>query len=144
MSKTVLIENEDNWTLPINGREVTRCLIDYAFSIEVWSPDDLVSIRIEGPFLLKMQSAERKLSVEKEPMALGSALSVLHKTVESAIAYKDGTLSLKFSNDIRIDVPPDHKYEAWGISSSDGVLLVCMPGGELAVWSGKKGISNET
>jgi hypothetical protein len=102
-------------------------LIDYAFGIEVWSPDDLVSIRIGGAFLLKSQSGERKLFAEKEPMALGSALSVLHKTLESAIAYKNGMLSLKFSNDIRIDVPPDDKYEAWEINSRDGVILVSLP-----------------
>lgn len=43
---------------------------------------------------------------------LGNALMVLWKTVESALAYRDGALSIRFAEGIEVNVPPDGQFEA--------------------------------
>ena len=33
-----------------------------------------------------------------------------------------------------LSVEPDSAYEAWTVTRADGMMVVCMPGGTLAVW----------
>jgi hypothetical protein len=41
---------------------------------------------------------------------------------------------MRFSEGYELIVPADGDYEAWDISSHNGLKLVCMPGGGIAVW----------
>jgi hypothetical protein len=129
-----LIEEKDHWLLPIVGREVTRCLVAYAFSLEFWEPDYLFTIRIGGEFFFTEKGKKVFLSPELPPVGLGPALSMLHQTVASAIAYKSGRLEVRFMNGSYFSVEPDLNFEAWEITATDGLKLVCLPGLGLAVW----------
>lgn len=130
-----LIEETDYWVIPIRGEIVTQCRIDYAFGLEIWESDDfLVSIRIGGNFLFKTDGEEHWLSTQNQPTTLCLALSVLHKKIDTAVAYKNGRLELKFEGNLEVSVPPDLKYEAWELSGTGGLHLVCRPGGGLAIW----------
>lgn len=44
-----------------------------------------------------------------------------------------GSLTLRFT-EIALRVEPDDHYEAWQISSDDGLLIACAPGGEVSTW----------
>lgn len=47
----------------------------------------------------------------------------------------DGKLSIEFDqNANKIITKSDMNYEAWEINGPDGFQVVCMPGGELAIW----------
>jgi Family of unknown function (DUF6188) len=46
----------------------------------------------------------------------------------------DGRLRLTFDNDFHLEVAPHRQWEAWQISSEDGLLIVCTPGGDLTIW----------
>ncbi len=35
---------------------------------------------------------------------------------------------------VALQVDPDEKYEAWDVSANDGLMIVSLPGGELAYW----------
>jgi hypothetical protein len=101
-----LIEASDHWLLPIVGREVTRCLVDYAFSLELWEPDYLFTIRVSGEFFFTEKGKIIFLSPELPPQGLGPALSMLHQTIASAIAYKAGRLEVRFINGSYFSVEP--------------------------------------
>jgi len=45
-----------------------------------------------------------------------------------------GCLRLTFDNDVELAVAPHPAWEAWEITSADRLLIVCTPGGELAIW----------
>ena len=129
-----LIEYDDYWVVtPLSGKTVTRCLIDYAFGIECWDGERETRIRIEGTFVLKVNGPEHTLSPE-QPTALGPALSIIHKAVDSARVYKDGCLEVNFSDGTRLSVEPDSEYEAWEIVGSGGLRVVCAAGGSLSIW----------
>lgn len=50
-----------------------------------------------------------------------------------SVSESDGQLDVVFDS-LSISVPRDDNYEAWQIRGDDGLMVVCVPGGELAVW----------
>jgi len=46
-----------------------------------------------------------------------------------------GELRISFENGRSLVAASVPRYEAWVINGPGGLLVVCMPGGELAVWS---------
>jgi len=128
-----LVEQGDRWVVPLQGKMVTRYFVDSAFGIELWESDNTTTIRIEGPFVLQEQGAAQRLSPE-QPKTLGSALSIMGKTVTSVNVYKDGCLAVHFADGSSLSVAPDAAYEAWEVVSSRGLRVVCTPGGNLSIW----------
>lgn len=45
-----------------------------------------------------------------------------------------GRLTVVFGTGVTLTVEPGERYESWQISSDDGLLVVCNPGGDLTVW----------
>jgi hypothetical protein len=52
----------------------------------------------------------------------------------SRAQINEGRLRLTFDNDLYLEVAPHRHWEAWQISSDDGLLIVCTPGGDLTIW----------
>jgi hypothetical protein len=55
-----------------------------------------------------------------------------HRLTQALIS--DGHLKLAFDNDLELGIAPHPQWEAWQISSADHLLIVCTPGGQLAIW----------
>jgi hypothetical protein len=128
-----LVEHENHWIVPLQGKTVTRCLVDYTFGMELWEREGTTTIRIEGDFVVKGHDGEHRLSPAC-PTALGPALSTLGKAVTAAKAYKDGCLTVHFADGSIFTVKPDVAYEAWEIAGPGGLRVVCTPGGSLSIW----------
>ena len=128
-----LVEHGDHWVVPLQGKTVTRCLVDHAFGMELWEHDRTTMIRIEGDFIFKGSGGEHPLS-PAHPTALGPALSTLGKAIASVRAYKDGCLEVHFADASTFSVKPDAEYEAWEIAGTGGLRVVCTPGGSLSIW----------
>ena len=130
-----LVESADRWLVPMVGT-VTQCRLDYAFSLVI--ADDSAGsfeVRIEQPFVVAGSDGEVRLDPEGDPQQMAPALRVLRRTVEQAIAFKDGGLELTFDDGAVLRVAAGEDYEAWNIVGPGGLRLVSMPGGELAIWS---------
>jgi len=52
----------------------------------------------------------------------------------TAFSIEDGVLSISVG-DAHILAVPHPKYESWNVAGPDKQLVVCTPGGELAIWS---------
>jgi len=130
-----LIEEEDRWMLPFQDQQVARCCIDYALSIDLLSENGFLTIRIENHFLFQTKDHETTLiSPEAQPASLFPVFSILHTTIDEAIAYKNGKLVLKFSDGSSLEVEAAQHYEAWVINGENGLQVVSIPGGELSIW----------
>jgi Family of unknown function (DUF6188) len=71
------------------------------------------------------------LDADGTPLALGD---LVKRTVDAA-STTDGLLTLSFTDGVMLRCPPDPQYEAWQVvGGSPPYLVVCLPGGELAVW----------
>jgi hypothetical protein len=136
MSVHELVDAGDHWVLPLAGREVTQCCVDYAVTLVVAEPDATFYVAIEQSFYLTATSDgnDEMFVPDGPPAALAPALGVLHQLVTKAVAYKEGRLELDFGDGTRLRVPAGQKFEAWNLVGPAGLRLVSLPGGELAVW----------
>ena len=128
-----VVEHGDYWVVPLQGKTVTRCLVDHTFGLELWERDRTTTIRIEGDFVFQGYGGEHQLS-PASPTALGPVLSILGKTITAARACKDGCLEVHFADGSTLSAKPDAEYEAWEIADTGGLHVVCTPGGSLSIW----------
>ncbi len=133
-----VIEESDRWILPFEGRTVTRCLIDFRFTLQMWQPDETFEVAIGSPFRLTLAGHDYAIDPEAadRPAGLAPALAVFNKTIPPAYAEKSGCLHLEFEDGDTLPAPPDAAgtYEAWEAGGRT-FKIVCTPDGDLAVWS---------
>ncbi|WP_233412647.1 DUF6188 family protein [Nucisporomicrobium flavum] len=60
--------------------------------------------------------------------------ALLGDVVSSARTRDTGELELGFRSGARLLVEVDAEFESWAVAGPGGVLVVCLAGGELAVW----------
>lgn len=109
-----------------------QCLVDYAFGI---TTESRTAVKIECAFTYRKSDADPVLyDPNDDPSLLGPVLSITRSAVVSGFADDAGALHLEFTDGSTIDVLPDERYEAWTLAGPDGLLLVSLPGGGLAIW----------
>jgi hypothetical protein len=92
-------------------------------------------IRLESTFTLTMQGQVVSLTPDTDPLEAFSPMQVLvERAVTAATISDDGTLTLTFDDGSEIVAQPDIQYEAWTLTGPNRLIIVCMPGGDLAVW----------
>jgi hypothetical protein len=118
--------------LELAGERVQSVLIDHSVRLALSGARFVV---IESPFTLNSQDGDLLLSPEDDAdEAFEPVRQLVGQVVNEAKVSEDGTLSVTFDSGLRLIVRPDPAYEAWNISGPDGALIVCTPGGKLAVW----------
>jgi hypothetical protein len=129
-----LTEQEDRWILPFRGLSVTQIQVDFAFGLNF---DDVGAVRISNAATLGwVQAADKpdEARLEPECQDVAAGLVLFNTEVLSAVAFKSGGLRIVFSNGRKLRVSPDVRYEAWTATGPNRMLIVCLPGGGLAVW----------
>jgi hypothetical protein len=144
------VEEDTQWRLPFEGMQVWSVALDVGLELQLDEKrsgmQTRIRIRFSGPLLCGPESSPSLMDPGTADRAeLGPALNLFYATIGQAIASKSGRLELRFVGGrpvfpvdgwvLRAD--PDSKYEAWQIDGPNGHLIVCNPGGELSVWSGK-------
>jgi Family of unknown function (DUF6188) len=130
-----LVEQPDRWTLDMTGAVVTQCRFDHAVTLLVDLSPGSVELRIEQP--MEFERADGTLGVPLQGTAaqMAPALELLQQEPTSLEAYKDGRLRVHFAGGGRLAVEADPDYEVWTLTGPGGLRLVCLPGGDLAVWT---------
>jgi hypothetical protein len=136
VSSTHLIDRGDHWEIAAGDLAVTQCRFDRAVSLLLADASVSFLVRIEQSFvLLRGDGAnDKRVDPEKRPTEGGPVLTLLDLAVSRVAAFKDGRLHLAFDGGWSIEVPPGTDYEPWTLNGPDGLLLVSVPGGDLAIW----------
>ena len=113
---------------------VTQCGVDYGFTLVIMDGNDSLEVRIEQRFELALPSGTVRFDPAGDPTMIGPALAVLHAAVNEVIAFENGRLVVSFADGRELCVPPNEDYEPWTLVGPDGLRIVSMPGGELAIW----------
>ena len=108
--------DRDKLDLGLKGQHARAAVADFAVTITTREGFEL---RIESDFDFTHESLA----------------SIDGRTILSARASDDGTLTVDFDNNARLVVRPDLSYEAWTLAGPDGIIAVCTPGGGLTTWS---------
>ena len=136
MTSQKLAEHESYWSLPIDGYRIIQLRLDFAFGMEIGDAQSEFSIRINTAFTFRSSEGIRDYSVERLS-EIGPAMRLLNADIEDAKGFKDGRLEITFSTNIVLSVDVDPQFEAWELVSNkaNGMRVVAMPGGKLAIWS---------
>jgi len=129
-----LTELDDRWILPFRGLTVTQVVVDFEFGLVLGGE---ARVSIAGTANLGWAARGVKpdtVELHPERQHVAAAQALFSTTVLSAVAFKSGMLRLVFDDGHLLSVAPDPAHEAWTANGPDGLLLVCMPGGSLAVW----------
>lgn len=132
----VRLEALENLKKMLVGGKVSDIKIGYSTTIYINNGENFISLSI-GPsdFL----DNEKSFKILPQDINSKSILASLFQSTLVEIQISDvGELSMQFQNPShRVVTKSGFDYEAWEINDAKGFKIVCMPGGELAVWLGK-------
>jgi hypothetical protein len=115
---------------------VTRVLLDYSVTLQIADLDrPTVEFKLEGPFDHTATDGTT-LAVQPEHLGVRAVeVAALHGAVVGEITVSPtGVLTLAFEDGRRIQAVPDPGLETWSFVSHDGGRVICMPGGQIAIW----------
>jgi hypothetical protein len=133
MSKINIIKSQNNWGILIGGLEIRRLCLDFSLILELWEQDNVLTIRIESPFTLSGATGNYNVDPQKVE-SIGPALQLLFKTASTLQILENGTLEMVLTDSSCVRVKSETDFEAWEVNSDKGLKIVCMPGGDIAIW----------
>jgi hypothetical protein len=120
--------------LDIEGSTVIKICFDQALTILTSSHHEL---RIETDSSIEVsKNGLVSFDPENSGLVADKLLQLLSAEILDAQATDSGWLRLLFEGDVSLVTGPHGDYEAWEIVGAGGKRVVCMPGGELAIWQG--------
>ncbi|WP_255222340.1 DUF6188 family protein [Nocardia otitidiscaviarum] len=122
--------------LRIVGHRATTVRAEHTVTIELGAEFEL---QIEGDLTLPTADGAVLHATSDDYASISSELETLvSAAVTRADADEISGLTLEFDSGARLHVPVDQHYEAWGVVGPGGYRVICMPGGEFAIWSACK------
>lgn len=120
--------------LDVSGHTITDQQVDYTVS---FLTSGGFEFRVEGAFTMRDATGEQaEANAEDELDTRIAAVGTLTgTTLTTASVADDGTLRVSLQDGRVLTAGADEQFEAWTIAGPEGLKIVCLPGGELAVWS---------
>jgi hypothetical protein len=127
----------DKYEIPLQSRSVSRLYVQSGFDIQIFDDGSETTIRIDDPLAVVTENPRPLAKMDYEDSMLPT-LGVFGKIVVSGSALRRGTrmLEIVFHPGVWFWVEPNHDPNGWGPFGSKGLVLICMPGTEMAVWFG--------
>lgn len=127
----------DRYEIPIRSRSVTRVYVESSFDIQFFESGAETAIRIENPLAVISESERGPVHLREDEFAYANTLGTYGKVVVSGTALRKARmLEVVFNEGVWFHVEPAIVATEWGPQGNKGLLLICMPSGELAVWFG--------
>ncbi|MER6162390.1 DUF6188 family protein [Streptomyces sp. NPDC001868] len=121
--------------LNLQGQAVTRVCFDAALTV-LTSGD--CELRIETEAVLQVSAGGHvSFDPESPDVAAPHLVRLAHDVITEAEVGRAGDLVVEFESGTKLTILPDEEYEAWGFVGPKGKRVICMPGGEISVWSGE-------
>ncbi|WP_156754923.1 DUF6188 family protein [Actinokineospora pegani] len=128
-----VIERADRWSFT-GLEEVDTLRFDHAVTVVVTGGPERAEIRIETRFRLAAREVW-ELEPDGETASLAPVLPLLRQRVARLDVLKAGALELDLVGGASLTVPVSERYEAFTVAGPGQVLLVSMPGGDVAAWT---------
>jgi hypothetical protein len=127
----------DRYEIPIQSRSVSRLFVQSGFDIQMFDDGTETTIRIDNPIAVVTENPRPLVRLEDE---LIPAMGVYGRIVVSGSALRAARrmLDIIFHSGVWFQVEPRYEPDSWGPYGSKGLIVICMPGSEMAVWFGMK------
>lgn len=116
-------------SLTLVERDLSWLRFDYEIQLRFGDAE----VRLSGAFRLTLDGRDYDLHPAHHA-DLGPVLRLFPGACESLVVESDGTLRLTFESGHAITAPPDERFEAWAVAGAGPHLVVCAPGGAVAVF----------
>ncbi|MEU6994656.1 DUF6188 family protein [Streptomyces sp. NPDC046465] len=121
--------------LNLRGQAVTRVCFDSTLTV-LTSGD--FELHVETEAVLQVSAGDHvSFDPEFPDVAAPHLVRLTRDVIAEAEVRRVGDLVIKFESGTILTVRPNDDYEAWGLVGPKGRRVTCMPGGEIAVWSGE-------
>ncbi|TDT97321.1 hypothetical protein EDD99_5442 [Streptomyces sp. 846.5] len=122
----------------MNLRGLTVVEIGISFQLSLLL-DPEARVVLGCPFALTHYGDDGRQDVSLDPgrQDVTAAIRLFGAKVLSAVAFKTGSMRLVFDNGWHLNSRADPSFEAWDVLGPGGWRIISMPGGKLAVWSGR-------
>jgi hypothetical protein len=128
-----LKDTNDGWYLELHNGLVQLIQIDFRLGLFLSDLLDKAQLYVETKCRLKSRDADVSLT-PADPSSLAPMLPFFNAKVAGVAIRKTGQLRVDFGADRFLEVDPDGAYEAWQLSCSTGIMLVCSPGGSVSLF----------
>ncbi|MEC3919813.1 DUF6188 family protein [Nocardia sp. CDC160] len=118
--------------LPIAGSTLAVSTAATVYQLSLAAGEYLLNI--EGELAVHSPTGASLHRIPGEPHT-DELAAALTGVIVSAVVADGGELRIDLESGHRLVVEPDPYFEAWNVTAPGRYLAVCMPGGELAVWS---------
>jgi hypothetical protein len=127
----------DRYEIPIRSRSVTRVYVESNFDIQFFDAGSELAVRIDNPIAVVSENERPMMRIRDDEHAYGNTLGVFGRIIVSGTALRKGRMiDVVFHDGVWFQVEPAHMAEEDGPMGNKGLLLICMPNGQLAVWFG--------
>ncbi|MBX9844655.1 MAG: hypothetical protein K2Z80_22875 [Xanthobacteraceae bacterium] len=132
------VETQDGWHLSFKEGRVDLLQIDFRLTVLISDGRNKASFCVETQFELKCENSEAVL-VPEQTQTLAPILSIFNAAVHDISITRTGTLVVQFEKGAVLYVASNESYEAWQLTCSfeseeTNLMLVCPPGGDVAVF----------
>jgi hypothetical protein len=121
------------WLLAMDEGRVQRIEVDFRLGLLFGDKAETALLCIEMPCYLRREGRDILLTPD-DPSSLAPVLAIFNAEVADISIQRTGHLTAKLKDGRSLEVDPNEQYEAWQISSTNGFLLVCSPGGEVSLF----------
>jgi hypothetical protein len=109
--------------------------VDWALTLFLEHPLGEFALCVENSFAFRSTTGtEVRMDPGRAPTGLGPVLACARTSVAEAVAYADGRLEVAFADGSAIKARGSPDCESWNLTGPHGLLVVSIPGGDLAIW----------
>ena len=130
-------QSADRYEIPIFARSISRVYVASGFDIEFVAGDSETAIRVADPLAVVTESP-RPLIRTQPAESVASSLVLGKIIVRGAAVREERMIEVSFSAGVRFWVEPQGEISDFGPLGTNAVMVLCMPGSQMAVWFGKK------
>lgn len=113
--------------------EIVQLLLSYQVELATEAAGQGGLLTLTRAFRLDHEGRPTALVDPTDPGTFLSVLPILRQRIIFLEIGLDSTLRVSVTGGFRLTVPPSD-YEAWSMVSWDKSRVICMPGGQLAIW----------
>lgn len=128
-----LIPTDFGWLLKMDEGRIQRIEVDFRLGLLFGDKTETASLYIETPCHIRSEGNNTRL-VPDAPWTLAPALTIINAEIADVSIQKTGYLTVKLKDGRSLEIEPNEQYEAWQVGSTNGFLLVCSPGGGVAMF----------
>ncbi|WP_432760923.1 DUF6188 family protein [Nocardia cyriacigeorgica] len=123
--------------LPVAGTRVSEVTIGYTVTVRLGESFEY-ELHIEGDLeIFEGSKPPTRFEYECYQEHREQLEALVGSVVETATADSSGSFELGLNTGLCVRVLPDAEYEAWSLVGPRGYRVICLPGGQLAIWSAR-------